>query len=153
MATVSLDSFLSELSPHVTGCPNPLITHALVTAATDFCTRTLVWQERLAAVAVTKLSFPYTIPAAAHATPVKVLTAQAGDVILTPTSYAALDTSHDWDTAEGAPYGFLITPHRYYRQLRLYQTHPHYPLASYRQRTEPRSQTRTWRRHLGWCRL
>jgi len=112
MATVDLSVFLPELATHVAGCPNPLITNALTTAATEFCTRTLCWQERLAAVDVTKSSFPYTIPVAshaAHATLVRVMAAQIENLILKPTSYEDLDHLPAWDTQEGTPYGFLIT--------------------------------------------
>ena len=50
MATVGFDYFLPEAAPWLPGCPNPVITHALRSAAIDFCRRSLAWVVDPAAV-------------------------------------------------------------------------------------------------------
>jgi len=108
MATVALTTFLPEITPHVPGCPEPVILNALVTAATEFCTRTLAWQERIASVQVTSGSFPYDIDVDTHAALARVMSVTVGTLKLTPTSYAALDQTTNWDTQTGTPVSFLI---------------------------------------------
>lgn len=110
MATVALSVFLPELNPRVMGCPEPVVTNALRTAATEFCRRTLCWQERLAAVAVTSISFPYAIPVPVHAELSRVMAVHVGLAKLYPTNYEALDVVYDWDTRLGAPSHFLVEP-------------------------------------------
>lgn len=108
MATVALDVFLPYIKPKVPGCPDPLVKSALVTAATDFCTRSLIWHERLAAVSVTGGSFPYTVPVSAHAELIRLLSAYAGTGKMTPATYAELDTVYDWYTQTGTPSRYLF---------------------------------------------
>lgn len=108
MATVALDVFLPYINPKVPGCPDPLVKSALVTAATDFCTRSQIWHERLAAVSVTSGSFPYTVPVSSHAELIRLLSAYAGTSKMTPASYAELDTVYDWDTQTGTPSRYLF---------------------------------------------
>lgn len=110
MATVALDVFLPELNPHVMGCPEPVVTNALRTAATEFCRRTLCWQERLPAVSVTDTSFPYAIPVGAHAQLARVQSVNVGTIKLGPTNYEVLDQLHDWDTQMGSPSHYLVEP-------------------------------------------
>lgn len=111
MGTVALSAFLPELNPHVAGCPEPLILNALSSATTEFCNRTLIWQERLPEVQVTSSGFPYTIPVEPHATFERVISAQVGTIVITPTSYKSLDDLPNWDTILGTPQNFLITIH------------------------------------------
>lgn len=110
MPTVSFDSFLPELSPIVPGCPEPVVTNALRTAAAEFCRRTLCWQVRLAEVAVTSASFPYAIPIPTHAQLSRVKAAHVGKVKLNPTNYEVLDQLRDWDTQLGTASHYLVEP-------------------------------------------
>lgn len=108
MATVALSAFLPQISPKVTGCPDPLIYNALLSAATDFCSRSMIWSSRLAAASVTSANFPYTIPASAHARAVRLISAYVDGSELTETTYAKLDTVEDWDTETGTPAQYLF---------------------------------------------
>lgn len=107
MPTVALDVFLPQIRLEVAGCPEPVLKNALLKAATDFCTRSLAWNERLAAVTVTDTGFPYTIPVAAHATLTRLLTAHAPGRLY-PTTYADLDAVQDWPTVKGSPAHYLF---------------------------------------------
>ena len=49
---VPLSQFYSRVLPHVTGCPEPLMAQAVLDAADEFCTRSLVVRSRLAPVSV-----------------------------------------------------------------------------------------------------
>lgn len=108
MPTVSLDAFVPQINPHVVGCPDGVLKNALLTAATEFCTRTLSWQVRQAPVATSATSYPYSIPLPAHATLARVLAVHVDTSKLKPTSYEALDQSYDWDTRTGNPSHFLV---------------------------------------------
>lgn len=108
MATVALDVFFPYIKPKVPGCPDPMVKSAIVTAATDFCTRSQIWHERLAAASVTSGSFPYTVPVSAHAELIRMLTAYAGSTKINPTTYASLDTVYDWETHTGTPTKYLF---------------------------------------------
>lgn len=107
MPTVALDVFLPQMRLEVAGCPDPVLKDALLKVATDFCTRSLCWNEPLAVVSVTDTSFPYTIPVAAHATLTRLLAVRAPGKIH-PTNYAALDTVTDWETQKGSPTHYLF---------------------------------------------
>lgn len=108
MPTVSLDVFVPEINPRVVGCPDGVLKNALLTAATEFCTRTLSWQVRHAPVSTSATSYPYTIPLPAHAALARVMAAHVGSSKLEPTSYEVLDHSYNWDTHQGNPSHFLV---------------------------------------------
>lgn len=47
MAVVAFSYFLPEVAMEVIGCPNPVITHALRSAAIEFCRRSMAWVAEL----------------------------------------------------------------------------------------------------------
>lgn len=107
MPTVALDVFLPYIRMEVAGCPDPVLKEALLKVATDFCTRSLCWNEQLTAVSVTDASFPYTLPVAAHATLTRLLAARAPGKLL-PITYTDLDMVTDWETQKGSPSYYLF---------------------------------------------
>lgn len=107
MPTVALDVFLPQIQLAVAGCSEPVLKNALLKVATDFCTRSLCWHERLTAVTVTDTSFPYTIPVAVHATLTRLLAAHAPGR-LWPTTYAGMDAVDNWPTLKGTPTHYLF---------------------------------------------
>lgn len=107
MPTVALDVFLPQIRLEVAGCPDPVLKDALLKVATDFCTRSLCWNEPLAAVSVTDTSFPYTIPVAAHATLTRLIAVRAPGK-LHPITYTDLDMVTDWETQKGSPTHYLF---------------------------------------------
>lgn len=107
MPTVALDVFLPQMRLDVVGCPDPVLKDALLKVATDFCTRSLCWNEPLAAVSVTDTSFPYTVPVAAHATLTRLIAVRAPGKLY-PITYTDLDMVTDWETQKGSPTHYLF---------------------------------------------
>jgi hypothetical protein len=110
MATVPLDVFLPEIAPNVVGCPEPLIKNALVTAAREFCSRTLCWQVSLPKVELSDGDFPYSIPTPTDGDLARVLSVRTDYLNLSPTTVSMLDNIVNWEEHFGAPGLFYITP-------------------------------------------
>lgn len=110
MATVSLDVFLPEITPIVIGCPEPLIKNALLTAAREFCSRTLCWQVSLPKVELSDSDFPYSIPTPPDGDLARVLSVRTDYFRLSPTTVNILDNMANWEDHIGAPRMFYLTP-------------------------------------------
>lgn len=61
MATKTFDYFLPEVALEVTGCPQPLIIHALRSAAIDLCSRSLAWVYQVPAFNTVADQAAYTL--------------------------------------------------------------------------------------------
>lgn len=107
MATVTLDLFDADILPLVPGCSVPMARHALLNAAVEFCSRSLIWDEKQSIIPVTETSFPYVVPTPPHSVLAKVKAVHIDGIPLAPTSLEFLDRLGNWESARGAPTAYL----------------------------------------------
>lgn len=105
MATA--DSFLPDILPHVSGCPNIIAQHALRNAVIRFCEESLIWRESLPAMAVVNGQSEYPLSTPEGTRIVRVLAVTYDGAPLAAVSGDALDSeSPDWRT-NGTDRGYI----------------------------------------------
>jgi hypothetical protein len=107
MATVPIDTFHPDVLPLVPGCSVPMVNHALVNTAVEFCNRTLAWNIKLPAVALSAADYPYAVPTPAHGVVARIKAVIIDGTVLNPTNLAALDGTGDWEHRLGTPSMYL----------------------------------------------
>ena len=62
MALVSFNTFVSEVAPHISGCPTSVIEAYIRKVVTDLCERAGVWTVRATAIPLIAGDYAYNIP-------------------------------------------------------------------------------------------
>ena len=104
MSTVSLESFFPDITIHVEGCAEPVMTHAVRNAAITFLSDTLMWRETLDQESVSASGFPYDLPSGPGGITASVLDVRLDGAALRPITELDLDKQQqDWRTQTGTP--------------------------------------------------
>lgn len=108
-----LSDFLPQVLTHVPGCIDLLAKNAVLEAAIEFCERTKVNDEALAAIDVLADTGTYNLTAPASTEIVEILSVKHDGESLDPTSRAALDADRpDWETDTDTPLAYFSDPGR-----------------------------------------
>lgn len=119
MALVDFNTFVSEVAPHLPGCPTSVIEAYIRKVTSDLCERARVWQGRITPVALTPGVYAYTLASpivgAEVAAPIKVMiTPSATDVpveLAPKTTLQAAEMFPTWpeDGKQGQPSVYVQT--------------------------------------------
>lgn len=93
MALVPLANYVSEISPHLAGCPTAVMVQYLRKVFTDMCERTLCWRTDLDAITLSSAASSYPLVSPVAGTDVYLLTqARLRDVDADTVSTLSLTT-------------------------------------------------------------
>lgn len=110
MASVSLDTFFSDITIHVDGCPEPVMAKAVLNTLIDFCADTKVWREYVDCGTVRAASFPYDLGGNAGAVVAGLLDVRINGYPLEATNETTLDAIRvEWQDDRGTPAGYYLT--------------------------------------------
>lgn len=105
-------SFLPQVMPYVRDCPQPIIEDAIRNAAIEFCEKTYIWKDDLAAISIVGGTSEYAISVPTGAALVSVEACWYSDRLLIPKGadeLARIFRLCDWRSAEGDPVYYTHT--------------------------------------------
>ena len=109
MASVSLETFFTDVAIHVPACPEPVMAHAVRNAAIEFCKDSLVWRETLDAETLSASDFPYDLPTTQGGVTTAILDLRIDGRSIAPISEVDLNkAAADWRTATGTPTRYFM---------------------------------------------
>ena len=113
--SVAITQWVQRIGPGLKFCPNPLIKQETVDVLRDFCTRTRLWYERLADIAIVAGTESYSLTSA-NGDIASARRVEVNGVAIDPTDELTLDREHtQWRTQQGEVWAYYIGQDRILR--------------------------------------